>query len=255
VDLGVRIAAALTQQVTRKQSPNVIGRLAGRDAASGSVIFTAHYDHLGMRTGATGDAIYNGAQDNATGVAALIEMAEAYMTAPAPRRDVYFVATTAEESGLLGSAFLVAHPPMAIDRVAANINMDSLNIYGPTSELVLLGSERSSLGPIAARLAAAQGRTLGVDPHPDRGYFYRSDHFPLAKAGVPALSITLGDASTFTGPRAEQARRLAKAYNETHYHQPSDQFSAEWDLSGAVADLRLLARLGWEVATSAAMPA
>ena len=255
VDLGVRIATTLAQQVTQKQSPNVIARRAGLESGSGSVVFTAHYDHLGMRTDATGDAIYNGAQDNATGVAGLIEMAEAFMTAPAPKRDVYFVATTAEESGLLGSELFAARPPMAIDRIAANINMDSLNIYGPASETVLLGSDRSSLGPMATRLAKAQGRTIGVDPHPERGYFYRSDHFPLAKAGVPAVSITLGDPSTFTGPRAAQARALAKAYNETHYHQPSDQISPDWDLTGAVVDLRLLAQLGWEVATSATMPA
>ncbi len=254
VDLGVRVAASVTQESTRKQSPNVIGKIAGSRADGGSIVYTAHYDHLGARTGVEGDAIYNGARDNASGVAGLVEVAEAFAAAPPPARDVYFVATAAEESGLLGAEYLAAHPVMPIDRVAANINMDSLNVYGPARELVLLGSERSTLGAIADRLARARKRTIGKDPTPERGAFFRSDHFPLAKAGVPAISFSLGDPSAFTGTRADQARALAKAYNETHYHQPSDEYSADWDLAGAVDDLRLLADIGWAVAMAAEMP-
>ncbi|HEY8551331.1 MAG TPA: M20/M25/M40 family metallo-hydrolase [Vicinamibacterales bacterium] len=255
VDLGVRVATSFAQKVTRKSSPNVIGKLAGSAGSGESIIFSAHYDHIGMRPGGQGDTIYNGARDNASGVAGLLEIAEALAAAPRPRRDVYFVATTAEESGLLGSEYLAANPPMPIDKVAANINMDSLNVYGPSSEVVLLGSERSTLGAIADRLAAASGRKIGADPTPERGAFFRSDHFPLAKVGVPALSITLGAPSAFTGPGAEKARELAKTYNETHYHQPSDEFSPDWNLEGALQDVQLLAQIGWVVASSTEMPA
>ena len=135
----------------------MIGELAGSSRAEESIIFSAHYDHLGIRPDAKGDGIYNGARDNASGVAGLIEVAEALATAPAPARTMYFVATTAEESGLFGAEHLAAHPPMAIDRVAANINMDSLNVYGPARELVLLGSDRSTLGALAERLATKAG--------------------------------------------------------------------------------------------------
>jgi Zn-dependent M28 family amino/carboxypeptidase len=255
VDLGVRVASGLVQQVSRKQSPNVIGRLAGSSRASESVVFTAHYDHLGVRPDAKGDGIYNGARDNASGVAGLIEVAEALASAAPPSRSVYFVATTAEESGLLGAEHLAARPPMAIDRVAANVNLDSLNVYGPAREIVLLGSDRSTLGALADRLAKQAGRTIAPDPTPERGAFFRSDHFPLAKAGVPALSVSLGDPASFHGPGAEEARRLAKAYNDVQYHQPGDEPQARWNLAGAVDDLRLLAELAWVVATSAEMPA
>ena len=254
VDLGVRVAVQITQEVARKQSPNVIGRLAGASRGEESVVFSAHYDHLGIRPDAKGDGIYNGARDNASGVAGLIEVAEALATGPPPARSIYFVATTAEESGLLGAEYLAAHPPMAIDRVAANVNMDSLNVYGPAREVVLLGSDQSTLGALAERLATKAGRKVAPDPTPERGSFFRSDHFPFAKAGVPALSIGLGDPASFTGPGADQARRLAKTYNDTQYHQPSDEPSPEWNLAGAVDDLRLLAELGWSVATTAEMP-
>jgi Zn-dependent M28 family amino/carboxypeptidase len=253
-DLGVTVSASLAQQVARKQSPNVIGKRPGRTAGGGSIVLTSHYDHLGMREDGTGDRIYNGARDNASGIAGLIELAELFVAAPQPTRDVYFVATTAEESGLLGSEYLAAHPPMPIDQVAANLNMDSLNVYGPASEVVMLGSDRSTLGDRLARLAKAEGRTVGLDPHPERGYFFRSDHFPLAKAGVPALSISLADPSKFTGPHAGRARAMLEAYTAKHYHQPSDEWSPEWDFTAALQDLRLLARLGWELANAPDMP-
>jgi Zn-dependent M28 family amino/carboxypeptidase len=261
VDLGVTVTGTLEQQVTRKSSPNVIGVLKGTRPDE-SIIYSAHYDHLGLRAPARpgesgdGDRIYNGARDNASGVAGILQIAEAFTAARTrPARSIYFLSTTAEESGLLGSEYLAVHPLMPIDKVAANFNIDSLNVYGPSKELVLLGVERSSLLVDVQAAVARWKRTLGQDAHPDRGYFFRSDHFPLAKVGVPAVSITLGDPSGFTGPNADRARKLSEAYNETCYHQPCDEFSKDWDLTGAVEDLRLLADVGWRVANDPKMPA
>jgi Zn-dependent M28 family amino/carboxypeptidase len=254
VDLGVTLIGSLEQQVQRKISPNVIGVLKGTKPDE-SIIYSGHYDHLGMRATGDGDRIYNGARDNASGVAAILEIAEALVaTRPKPARSIYFVSTTGEESGLLGSEYLALHPVMPIDKVAANINIDSLNVYGPSRELVLLGVERSSLLADVQAAVARWHRTLGEDEHPERGYFFRSDHFPLAKAGVPAVSITMGNSASFTGPNAARARKLSDAYNETCYHQPCDEFSKDWDLTGAVEDLQLLADLGWRVANDAKMP-
>lgn len=249
--LGVRVDGSIAQRVTRKQSPNVIGVLPG-ERTSEAIIYTSHYDHLGTRDDATAeDTIYNGAVDNASGVAGMLEVADAFARADAPPgRSVYFVATTAEESGLLGSEYFAAHPPIPLDRFAANINMDAMNVYGPTRDLVLLGADRSTLGKVAAQVAQDWRRVLGEDQHPERGYFFRSDHFPLAKAGVPAISFE--DGSDFESSAAQQR---SEAYNETDYHQPSDEVTADWDLSGMVRDVRLLADLGWRTAASSEMPA
>jgi len=255
VDLGVTVEGTLKQRTTRRSSPNVIGVLRGKKPGE-SIIYSAHYDHIGMRPVDAGkDGIYNGARDNASGVAAILEIAEAFTTSrQRPDRSIYFISTTAEESGLLGSEYFAQHPVMPIDKVAANINIDSLNVYGPARELVLLGTERSSLQTDVQAAAKKWGRTVGQDSHPERGAFFRSDHFPLAKVGVPALSITLADASSFVGPNAPRARKLSEEYNDTCYHQPCDQFSDQWDLSGAVADLRLLTDLGWQLANAATVP-
>jgi Zn-dependent M28 family amino/carboxypeptidase len=255
VELGVTVEGALQQTVSRKTSPNVIGVLKGTKPNE-ALIYTAHYDHIGMRNDPNSkDTIYNGARDNASGVAGILEIAEAFLASgQRPARSIYFVSTTAEESGLLGSEYLATHPVMPIDKVAANINIDSLNVYGPSTDVVLLGAERSTLQEPVAAVVKEWGRKTGQDEHPERGYFFRSDHFPLAKVGVPAVSITLPNASSFTGPNAERARKLAATYNETCYHQPCDEFSTEWDLTGGVDDLRLLADLGWRVANAPAMP-
>jgi Zn-dependent M28 family amino/carboxypeptidase len=255
VDLGVTVEGTIEQEVNRKTSPNVIGVLKGTKP-EGSIIYTAHYDHLGKHDVPAGqDGIYNGARDNASGVAMMLDIAQAFaMTKTKPMRSIYFVSTTGEESGLLGSEYLAVHPVMDIDKVAANLNVDSANVYGRASEIVLLGLERSTLKADAEEVARRYHRSLGQDEHPDRGYFFRSDHFPLAKVGVPSVSITLANASTFTGPNAARARKLAEAYNETCYHQVCDEYSPDWDLTGAVDDARLLTDLGWHVANATQMP-
>ena len=258
VPLGIRASASLTQKAARKLSPNVIGVLKGTNADE-AVVVTAHWDHFGVRAPQPGepadaDRIHNGAYDNASGCAAALTMAQALARAgAAPGRSVYVVFTTAEESGLLGSEYFAAHPPLPMEKVAANINVDGANYLGATKDIVMLGSDRSSLGPMLEALATARGRVVGRDTHPERGYFFRSDHFPLAKAGVPALSLS--EPKQFDGANAAALLAKQEAYNDKDYHQPSDEYDPSWDFTGAANDARLLTALAWQVAAAPAMPA
>jgi Zn-dependent M28 family amino/carboxypeptidase len=257
VPLKVRAAATLQQQASRKTSPNVVGVVRGTNDSQ-AVVFTSHYDHFGMRAPQPSDEpdtdrIFNGAYDNATGVAGTLLVAEAMARAASkPGRSMYFVFTTAEESGLLGAEYFAQHPVIPMERVAANVNVDGINYLGPTRDIVLLGADRSTLGPMAQALADERGRIVGEDQHPERGYFFRSDHFPLAKAGVPALSIS--EPREFLGPNAEELKKKQEAYNETDYHQPSDEYDPSWNFAGAVEDLKLLAQLAWRIAAADRMP-
>jgi Zn-dependent M28 family amino/carboxypeptidase len=256
VQLSIRAAATLQQKTTRKTSPNVVGVLKGTGAQG--VVFTSHYDHFGMRDPQPGDKpdtdrIFNGAYDNASGVAGTLAIAKAMARAPQkPAKSMYIVFTTAEESGLLGAEHYATHPVLPMNQVAANINIDGINYLGPTNDIVLLGADRSTLGPMAEALAKERGRTIGGDQHPERGYFFRSDHFPFAKAGVPALSIS--EPKDFKGPNADELRKKQEAYNSTDYHQPSDEFDPAWDFSGAAEDMRFLAELAWRIAEQPEMP-
>jgi Zn-dependent M28 family amino/carboxypeptidase len=255
--LAVNAVAALTQRSARKTSPNVVGVLRGTNADE-AVAITAHWDHFGTRAMAPGDTadtdrINNGAYDNASGCAAVLTMAQALARAgQAPGRSIYVVFTTAEEAGLLGSEYFASHPPQPMAQFAANLNIDGANYLGRTKDIVMLGSERSSLGPMLTTLAAERGRTVGADTHPERGYFFRSDHFPLAKAGVPALSLS--EPRQFEGPDAAALLAKQEAYNGKDYHQPSDEFDPAWDFSGAAEDMKLLVQLAWRVAAAPARP-
>ena len=257
VPLVIRAAATLQQQTARKTSPNVIGILKGVNERQ-AVVFTSHYDHFGMRDPQPGDKpdadrIFNGAYDNASGLAGVLMIAQALARAgEKPGQSMLFVFTTAEESGLLGSEYFVQHPAIPHEQIAANINVDGINYLGPTRDLVLLGADRSTLGPMAEALAKERGRVIGPDKHPERGYFFRSDHFPFAKVGVPALSIN--EPSEFTGPNAAELKKKQEAYNSTDYHQPSDEFDSTWDFGGAVEDMRLLAQLAWRIAAQQELP-
>ena len=257
VALNTKAAATLSQRSSRKTAPNVIGVLKGTSATE-SVVYSAHWDHFGTRPPLPGDApdadrIYNGAYDNASGCAGLLEIAKAFTKSPRkPARSIYFVFVTAEESGLLGSGFFAANSPMPMGKVAANINVDGVNYLGPTKDMIQLGSDRSTLGPMVEAILTERGRVLGSDTHPERGYFFRSDHFPFAKAGVPALS--LGEPKDFTGPNAAALLKKQEEYNGKDYHQPSDQYDPSWNFSGGVDDLRVLAQLGWRIAAQPGMP-
>jgi Zn-dependent M28 family amino/carboxypeptidase len=258
VPLGVSVSATIVQKVAKKMSPNVIGVLKGANPKQ-AIVYTSHYDHFGIRDPRPGDPpdadrIFNGALDNASGLAGVLVVAQAFARAPTPpARSVYVVFTTAEESGLLGSEYFASHLPLPADQWAANINIDVINVYGPTKDVVLLGADRSSLGRDAEKLAAERGRTVGRDREPGRGYFFRSDHFPLVKLGIPAVSIS--EPAEFTAANAAEMKKRRDAFNGTSYHQPSDEMQSYWDYTGAVEDLKLLAELGWRIANSPTMPA
>ncbi|MEO7135879.1 MAG: M20/M25/M40 family metallo-hydrolase [Vicinamibacterales bacterium] len=257
IALSTKAAATLMQRSARKTAANVIGVIKGTNPAEG-VIYSAHWDHFGIRDAQPGEAkdadrIFNGAYDNASGTAAVLEIAKAFVKAPQkPARSIYFAFVTAEESGLLGSAFLAANPPLSIDKVVANINIDGVNYLGPTTDMVQLGAERSSLGPMVEAILKERNRTLTGDTHPERGYFFRSDHFSFAKLGVPAISLS--EPKQFTGSTAADLLKKQEAYNDKDYHQPSDQYDASWDFTGGVNDMRVLAQLGWRIAQQADMP-
>jgi Zn-dependent M28 family amino/carboxypeptidase len=256
--LGVSASGTIAQKVSKKVSPNVVGVLEGTNPKQ-AVVYTSHYDHFGIRDPRPGekpdvDRIFNGAYDNASGVSGVLEIAQALARAAAkPNRSIYVVFTTAEESGLLGSEYFASHLPLPADRWAANINIDEINVWGPTRDVVLLGADRSTLGAVAQAVAKEQGRTVGHDREPGRGYFFRSDHFPLVKIGIPALSLS--EPVEFTGSDAAAIRKRRDAYNDTDYHQPGDEMKPYWGYDGAVADLRYLAELGWRIANDPTMPA
>jgi Zn-dependent M28 family amino/carboxypeptidase len=257
VPLGVRLSLTLHNHVERRQSANVIGRLEGSDprVRDEAVLYTAHHDHLGVkRDPARGqDVIYNGALDNASGVAQLLAIAESFVALPErPARTILFAAVGAEEQGLLGSGYLAAHCPVPPGRLAADINMDGMNIWGRTRDVAVVGLGKSSLDEWIGLLAEAQGRTVEPEAFPDKGAYYRSDHFSFAKAGVPGAYL---DAGTEVRGRPEGwGRAQQEAWERAHYHQPSDDLTPDWDLSGAIEDTRLLFFLGLKVAGAREMP-
>jgi hypothetical protein len=257
VPLGVEFSMRIENLVQTKESANVIGKLPGSDPklAREAVVYSAHHDHLGMKTDPKPgeDAIYNGAVDNASGVAAMLSIADAFHALPKrSRRTVYFASVTAEEQGLLGSEYLSKHPPLAPGLIAADINIDGINIFGRTKDLTMIGFGKSNLDPIVVSLARMQGRVVKADQFPDRGYFYRSDQFNLAKVGVPAAYFDEG--TEVIGKPAGWGRQKKEEWEEKDYHQPSDELTDDWDLSGAVEDVRLEFWLGVKIANAERMP-
>ena len=255
--LGVTLTADLPSTVRRIESANVIGRMEGADPALAgeAVIYTAHHDHLGMAPEGEGgaDRIYNGAVDNASGVAALLALAGAFQRLPAPpRRSVLFAAVSGEEQGLLGSAWLAAHPPVPAGALAADLNIDGMNIWGRTRDVTVVGLGKSSLDRLVLAAAAGQGRRVVADQFPDRGHFYRSDQFSFARIGVPGVYLDTG--TDFVGRPPGWGRERIEEWERTRYHQPSDEYREDWDLSGAVEDLRLLFLVGLEVAREVELP-
>jgi Zn-dependent M28 family amino/carboxypeptidase len=258
VPLGVSVALAFTNKVRKLEGENVVGRLPGADAKlkEEAVVFTAHHDHLGIRErkpGGPEDTIYNGALDNASGVALMLSMARAAAQSPRPRRSLLFLAVTAEEQGLLGSEWYCRKPTVPPGRIAANINMDSINIRGRTADFSFIGHGKSSLDQVVEAVAASQGRKVHGDPFPEKGIFYRSDQFNFARVGVPAIYGRGGP--TYVGRPAQWGREQAELYEKQRYHQPSDEFDpATWDLAGAIQDGQLLLVTGLRVANDRKLP-
>jgi Zn-dependent M28 family amino/carboxypeptidase len=215
----------------------------------------AHHDHLGLAAerDAQGDNIYNGAVDNASGTAALLAIARACtLLDERPRRSILFAAVGAEEQGLLGSLYLAEHPPTAAGRLAAVINIDGANIIGPTRDVNVIGLGKSNLDTLVEGIARWQNRVVTPDQFPDRGYYYRSDQFSLAKVGVPGVYLHSG--VNVIGKPEGWGKQQLEAWVETKYHQPSDEYDESWDLRGAVEDIRLLYYVGLQVAQQPAMP-
>jgi Zn-dependent M28 family amino/carboxypeptidase len=253
--LDLQASVGVRNDVRYKTSYNVVGMVRGRTRPDEAFVYTAHWDHLGVKPDAKPgeDAIYNGAQDNATGIAALIELGRAFAaTKPRPQRSVLFVAVTAEESGLLGSEYFIAHPPVPPSRIAGGLNMDNLYAVGPTRDVTVIGFGKSELEDELRRAAKKQGRVIVQEPAPEKGFFYRSDHFNLAKKGVPMLYTKAGVDSPDKG--ADWGKRWLEDYTAKRYHQPSDEYDASWDVSGIVKDLQLYYDVGRAIADSARWP-
>ena len=235
---ALRGSIALHSTIEHTHSYNVIGVLPGTTAPSEAVIYGAHWDHLGRCPAVNGDDICNGALDNATGVAGLIELARHYVENRAAHRSVVFLAVTGEEKGLLGSRYYADNPTFPAANIVADINMDGLSIYGPARDFTIIGSGKSEMDDLTAAAVAAQGRRVRPDPFPERGSFFRSDQFSFAKAGVPAAWVDLGDDLVDTPPGTGLARR--EEYRAKRYHRPADQFDPKWELTGTAQLARIV---------------
>ena len=255
VNLGVTATVRLDNALRTVNSRNVVARLEGSDPAGKDeyVVYSAHWDHFGVGDKVKGDSIYNGAADNASGTAGLLAMARAYaaMTTP-PKRSILFLAVTAEEQGLLGSQYYSVMPIYPLAKTLANINMDGLNQWGRTNDVTVIGLGASELDDYARAAAAEQGRVLRPDAEPEKGFYYRSDHFNFAKQGVPAFDPEAG--VDFTGKPKDFGMKKRDEYTNNDYHSPQDEIKPDWDLSGAVQDLQLYLAIGYRVAMANAFP-
>lgn len=235
------------------ESRNVLGLLPGRDPARKDefLVLTAHWDHLGKDASLPGDPIYNGAVDNATGTAALVEMARVLRRVPLDR-SVLFLAVTAEESGLLGSKYYATHPLYPLTRTLVDVNIDSMNTYGVTHDVVSIGKGFSTLDAVLERQAALQGRRVEGDPEPEKGFYFRSDHFSFAKQGVPSLYAESG--IDYVDRPAGWGKQRRDRYTAEQYHKPADEIGDDWDLAGLIEDLELYLRVIADISQSAAWP-
>ena len=244
VELNVRLKGHVESRVRRYNSTNVIGRVSGAEHAGDAVLYTAHYDHLGIDPDAKGDNIYNGAADNGTGCGILLEMARAFaQSTQRPPHDVYFASVTAEEQGLLGSQFLGMHPPVLAGQITLDLNYDMLLPLGIPRSVSLGGAARIDFWPTVQTIAKAFDLALLPDPTPGAGSYYRSDHFSLARAGIPAFSVDQGD--LYDGHDEAWGQKQDKDFVEHHYHQPSDEYHADWDFRGNAKLARFGFVLGW----------
>jgi Zn-dependent M28 family amino/carboxypeptidase len=256
VSLGATASFSMKQKMRTIESRNVIARLAGSDPALKNeyVIFSAHWDHLGIGDPKDGDAIYNGAVDNASGTATMLEIARKMTTVdPAPKRTMLFIALTAEEQGLLGSQYYATFPLYPLNRTLADINVDAnLPMWGRTKDIVVIGLGASDLDDYVRDAAREQGRVLAPDAEPEKGLYYRSDHFNFAKFGVPALDTDAG--VDYIGKPADFGRKKRDEFTNNDYHSPSDEVKPDWDLSGLAEQAKLLMAVGYRVAQAEHFP-
>jgi Zn-dependent M28 family amino/carboxypeptidase len=257
VALGTKASFTIDSELRDVDSKNVIARLPGSDPAHRDeyIIYTAHWDHLGRDPRLPGDQIYNGAADNAAGVAVLLEIAQAFKALPAdqqPKRSVLFLSVTAEEKGLLGSRYYASNPLYPLKKTLANINMDGANQFSPTSDMVTIGYGASTIDDIGSAVAKEQGREMSPEKHPEFGSYYRSDHFEFAKVGVPAYYAESG--TQFIGKPADFGEKLIQDYLANDYHKVSDEVRPDWTFEGAAQDAEFLLRVGQKIANSEKWP-
>lgn len=249
VPLGVQVSASLKVKATYNKSRNVIAKITGTKHPDEVIIYSAHWDHLGYgKPDETGDSIYNGALDNASATAGMLELARAFKSLKTkPERTIVFLSVTAEEQGLWGSAYYAQNPVYPAAKTAANINMDGLNPYEKTNDIIVVGAGQSELEGYLKEAAEKAGRKIAYEHHPEAGYYYRSDHFNFAKAGIPALYTETG--VDVVGKGEEYGRQIEEEYRAKHYHRPSDEYDPKtWTLTGGIEDLKLLFKVGKRLA-------
>jgi len=254
VPTGITIDAMMRNSLQHMSSNNVVGVVRGIDpkVRDEYVAYSAHWDHLGIGPVVNGDSIYNGAADNASGVASVLAIAHAAAEGVKPRRSQLFVFVTAEESGLLGSAYFGEHPTVPASKIVAALNLDVVPLIGRFRDLNVMGDNKSSLGPAIAQLVKSEGIRLSPDAHPEQGHFYRSDHFSFAKVGIPAVSIGAGD--DYVGHPAAWGVQQAEDYVAHRYHQPSDEYRSDFDLSGATQIADIVYRFGLSLGNARTVP-
>jgi Zn-dependent M28 family amino/carboxypeptidase len=258
VSLGLRLQGTVGSKIRPFDTQNVVAKIEGSDAKlkDQAVLYSAHHDHIGIGTADPDDptdTIYNGAIDNASGVATILEIARVWKQAsPKPKRSIVFAAVAAEEQGLLGSEYFGEHPAVPAGRIALGVNLDALYLFGKVGSVTMIGAEKMSFYPSVQRVTQGMGLKIVPDQAPEQGSYYRSDHFSLAKAGVPAFSIKQGH--DITGKNSEYGQQRAKSYRDNDYHQASDEFDPTWDFSSAVQIGQLSFWLGWEAANASELP-
>jgi Zn-dependent M28 family amino/carboxypeptidase len=256
VSLGYRLTGDVTTNIRTFDTANVVARLEGSDPKlrDEAILYTAHHDHLGIGTpDSTGDRIYNGAIDNASGTAVVLELARAWAeSSQKPRRSIVFAMVAAEEQGLLGSAWYARHPPVSAGKTALALNFDAILMIGRVRDITMIGVERTTFNRTARKVTKALGLTIVPDQDPEQGFYYRSDHFSLAKAGIPAFSVDGGH--EVVGKPADWGRQRADEFRQKSYHQPSDEIASDWDWSSGVQMVELGFWLGWEASNAASMP-
>jgi Zn-dependent M28 family amino/carboxypeptidase len=254
IPTGIIIDASMKNSLQHMAANNVVGVVRGIDpvARNEYVAYSAHWDHFGIGPVVNGDSIYNGAVDNASGVASILAIAHAAAEGVKPRRSQLFVFVTAEESGLLGSAYFGEHPTVPASKIIAALNMDVVPVNGRVRDLNVMGDNKSSLGPALAQLVKSDGIRLSPDAHPEQGHFYRSDHFSFAKAGIPSVSI--GGGVDYVGRPAGWGLAQADDYTAHRYHQPSDEYQPNFDLSGATQLAEIVYRFGLALGNTRTVP-
>lgn len=253
VPLKVKTSVTINNKIKKSTSNNVIALLPGESRKGEYIIYSAHWDHFGKGEAINGDSIYNGAADNASGTAALLEIANAFTKLnKRPARSIVFLSVTAEEQGLLGSEYYTSHPVFPVNKTVADINMDVLQPFGRMKDIILVGKGQSDLDEYANEAAARQGRTTRGEPDPSGGWYFRSDHFNFAKVGIPALYIENGSVSVEHGEAWSEAQK--KDYNDNRYHSPADEYTPSWDLSGIVEDMKLVFSVGYSLSNESVFP-